>query len=439
MFFALLWATTASAAPYTSEPASLLFADRVDAFDAIEYDTGVLPSGSPLGVRFVISSRGTSDTEIPATSSLSWPEPLTQQVVGGTGVHDVSVVIEVAAQVTFDLWGIRGSYDVWSRSLRIEESASFDGLLLPGSPVPSVRVARDGELLASYSTEIDLGYDFRLEFDVDALPTMSSQFAGQRIEMGDAHIAHHTERAVHPVPAVGRGAIELRSGYVGELWSELHLLLRPRLALCDDYFGFCFDVARFNVPVELVDSVQERVFGKDWVRFPLPVIALQRAGHYFGEVTLEEPQIHVLEIANDGDLDLYVDLLVEGDLTFDVDADAVVIPPNDVELVEVSFRPDQPGEAQGLLTLISNDPETPEIVYNLSGAGVEPVQEPDPSDPDDPGTSSFAGDGGVPTLGSSACGCASTSGGSHGLALLVLGVMALCRRRRSLDVRAAAE
>ncbi len=151
----VLLATFGSAAPESSEPQDILYADRVDAFDAVERTWGPYPS-STLGVVFEISSKGATTTEIPATSTLWWPDPLTQEIEGGRGEHEANVVIELAARVSFDLWGIRGSYDVWSTTLRLDAKTTFNGLLLPGSPTPSVRVEKGGAVLARRSVALRL-------------------------------------------------------------------------------------------------------------------------------------------------------------------------------------------------------------------------------------------------------------------------------------------
>ena len=433
MMFILLLAI-AQAAPGASEPRSTTFTDRVDAFDAVERKVGPVPS-STLGVEFTVSSKGFTRTEIPASTTLSWPEPLTQAISGGTGKHDVDLNIELAARVVFDYWILRGSYDVWVHSIRMSGAAATQGLLLPGSPMPSVKVERSGAVLASRAVEIDLGGGFYLQFEADAIPRMSSRFTGLRVETGDAMITTHGERALHPIPEVGRSGIDLRHTYVGELHTTLDLLLRPRLALCDDYFGCFLTVARFDVPVALVDEFQIRSFGKDNLYFPLPVATLRRAGHAFGAVEVGDEARHVIEVRNDGDLALAVDVEVDGGASFDAVPPRLTIPPRGVGQVEVFYAPREEGEHLGHVALLSNDPATPELLFVVSGAGVvTPEPEPEPGDPGGGGGgSNLVDDGDVRQIGE--CGCASAPSGAAVALPLLLAVTTLLRRRRLVDVR----
>ena len=432
----VLLATFSSAAPESSEPQDILYADRVDAFDAVERTWGPYPS-STLGVVFEISSKGATTTEIPATSTLWWPDPLTQEIEGGRGEHEANVVIEVAARVAFDVWGIRGSYDVWSTTLRLDAKTTFNGLLLPGSPTPSVRVEKGGAVLARRSVAIDLGSDFWLEFEADATPWMASRFQGLQIEAGSAVFAYHDERALHDVPESFRSSLDLRTSYVGELYSELDVVFRPTLAICEGWTGYCYEIARFDVSIEIVDTREIRTFGKDQFNFPLPWLSLRRTAHYFGEIEVGDEVEHVIEVVNEGDLRLEVDVDLDGDAAFDVDPARIIVPPGDVRQLVVTYAPRDEGDHQGALVLLSTDPLTPEVTYTLTGGAVlppEPDPDPEPEpDPDDPGGGDgFVDDGDVPEL--TGCGCSAAPGGSWGVLPLALAVMTLLRRRRSLYV-----
>lgn len=439
MFSLLLIGLSAQASPYGSDPASVIFHDRVDAFNDVEREVERSTGGSwgSLGVRIALESRGYTDTLIPATSELEWPEPLSQTFIGAAGHHEVNVNLTVVAQITFSIFGVPGSYDVWSRSLELSARRDFHGLLLPGSSPSSVTAEDGGSVLASYSTEWPVGDEVYVWFDIDLAPRVTSSFSGHRIESGDAFFTHDDEVAVHPVPALSPRSLDLDTGYVGQLDSSLDAVVSPWVTVC--YYGFgwpaCYDIDT-DIPVNLVTLFDEREFGKGYLGFPLPILRIDQPGHYFGELYVGETESHQIPITNNGDLDLEVRVESDGHEAFGILDDLLVVRARETGFIRVDYSPREPGTHSSELILISNDPERPEVSFLLSGQAEEPPEpEPEPEpEPDDPGsdTSNFAGDSEV-DFGGRACGC-STASPSSGLVLaLFVGVMALLGRRRRMD------
>jgi MYXO-CTERM domain-containing protein len=434
----LLWvliAGVADAAPHTSQTQSVTFVDRVDAFDSVSRKFGPYPSSS-LGVEFTISSLGHTRTEIPASSHLVWPDALTQSFTGGAGKFDVDLKIDVAARVIVSMWGITGGYNIWNHTININTSSPLSGLMLPGSPSNSVSVTRSGDVLASYGTWLPISGDFGIEFYIDAVPSLFSKFSGIRIETGDAWVTYDAERALHDVPGGTRRALNVGATYVGELRSKLDLVLRPEFALCEGWLGFCYWVGPFDVPIAIVDDVEQRSFGKHSVSFPLPVLKLPREGHYFGEVGPGGERVYVLDVENDGDLRLELDMEIDGDPAFRVHPAMLNLQPRQTAQVQVTYNPTKMGGNQAALIFLSNDPLHPERVFSLSGDGVDgaPIEEPGEDDVDDPtvpGGNNFVGDGGVPELDGSGCGCSSaTSAGFAGWLVTLMGLFTVAARRR---------
>ncbi|TVQ90990.1 MAG: hypothetical protein EA397_10875 [Deltaproteobacteria bacterium] len=439
MISLLLLGLSAHAAPHGSETATLVFHDRVDAFDDVERELADSVGGSwgSVGFRIALESRGYTDTLLPATSDLTWPDPLSQTITGSSGHHEVNVNFTVVAQITFTLFGVPGSYDVWSRSLTLSGRSDFNGLLLPGSAPSSVTAQEGGAVLASYSTIWDPDPDLRIWFDIDVAPRVTSTFAGHRIESGDAFFTHPDEIALHPVPEIAPRSLNLDTGYVGQLNSVLDAVISPWVTAC--YYGayvpICLDLD-VDLPITLVNLLEDREFGKAYLRFPLPILRLDRNAYYFGEHEVGASESHQIAITNNGDLDLEVWTDLEGDSAFEVLQDRVVVDDRGTSFLEVTYTPRQAGTHEAELVLLTNDPEQPEVIYVLTGVAVDPPEpepEPEPEEPEESEQGNFV-DSGRSDFSARTCGCSTQAKGSSLGLIAILGVMALLGRRRRIDI-----
>jgi len=95
-----------------------------------------------------------------------------------------------------------------------------------------------------------------------------------------------------------------------------------------------------------------------------------------GEVLQQELEIHNV---GQGTLALQ-DVLVSG--AFEVVLDELSIPPGDSVTARLRFDPVTAFEHSGELSILSNDPDSPEVTASLSGVGVAPVLDLHPTDID---------------------------------------------------------
>jgi MYXO-CTERM domain-containing protein len=410
----------ALAGDYASEPQELLFSDRFDAFDAIEFDTGSVPSGSPLAVRFYLKSWGGSYAEMEAVSTLEWPDALAHHVEGvpGTGLFELDCDLELAAQVTFDIWGYKGAYDVWSTRLELEDEVDFDPLLLPARGQPSVEASADGAALDTYEVEIPLFAGLEIQVVIDLFPRAVGQLAGSYIETNGQVQSRADVSTVHEVPEDDPGLLEMSSTYVANVASSLAIVVRPELEICAPIIG-CFKVASFDIPVPLVDESAEERFG--WVDYahPLPALSAPITTHDFGDVDVDTLANLQLPLANIGRLDLEGWLRIEGDASFSVFPEYIQASEGNTDGTVITFSPSEPGVKTATLILESNDPSRPELRIPLAGNGwVEPTLD----DPDDPRR-----------LSGEVRGCGCTTGATPGGAAWAFGLVGLVllgRRRR---------
>ncbi|MFK7927582.1 MAG: MYXO-CTERM sorting domain-containing protein [Myxococcota bacterium] len=411
---------SATAQDYESEPRELLFEERFDAFDAIEFDTGDLPSGSPVAVRFYLWSKGGSSAEMEAISHITWPDSLTQHIEGvpGTGLLEVVCDLELAAQVTFDIWGYKGAYDVWRQELELEAETTFDPLLLDGDEPRSVSAKATGTGTEAYSTDIPLFAGLELRFNVQVYPQASAELSGSRIETGDTIITNSEVGAQHDLPEWDPGVLELSSVYVADVTASLEAVLQPQLELCAPIFG-CFRVARFDIPIPLVDETAEQRFSTVRYSHPLPSMEATVSSHDFGEVEVGTLANLQLPLTNVGQLDLEGWLRIEGDGAFTVFPEYIQASQDNTDGAVITFAPTTDGPIAATLVIESNDPARPELRIPMGGNGwVEP--ELDPDDPDNPRLSGEV----------RGCGCDSASSPTGGLAIFGLAGLLLGLRRR---------
>ncbi len=104
-----------------------------------------------------------------------------------------------------------------------------------------------------------------------------------------------------------------------------------------------------------------------------PVIIVEPEALDFGNTMVGESEDRMLTISNIGNIDLTVfDIsAVEGN-SFNVDFDEeVIIEPDASREITVSFAPDELGEYEDVLFIISDDPDDEEIEIPLAGIGVD--------------------------------------------------------------------
>lgn len=410
---------SALAGDYASEPQELLFAEDFDAFDAIEFDTGSLPSGSPLAIRFYLKSWGGSYAEMEAVSTLEWPDALTHHIEGvpGTGLFELACDLELAAQVTFDIWGYKGAYDVWNTRLELEDETEFDPLLLPGRRPERIEASADGNALDSYEIGLPLFAGIELNVVIDLFPRATGTLQGTRIETNDQVQSEADGATLHDVPEDDPGLLEMTSTYVANVGSKLEVVVRPQLEICAPIVG-CFDVAAFDIPIPLVNEAAETRFG--WVDYahPLPALDAPVTTHDFGDVDVDTLANLQLPLANVGRMDLEGWLRIEGDAAFSVYPEYIQASEGNTDGTVVTFAPTDAGIKTATLVIESNDPSRPDLRIPIAGNGwIEPVEE-------DPDAQRLSGE-------VRGCGCASDAAPAGAAwAFGLLGLLLLGRRRR---------
>lgn len=408
-------------------------------FDSFSYDTGWVPSGSPLQVRFAIAGGGETEIDLAGRSLVWWPAPLSIAVPGtpGTGRLSIDYGIEIVARVRFDVT-IAGTRYNWEgdipipgdipRDLRLAAMTGFDSMLLPPMLPRPVVIA---DTTSPIHFEVDItdsiipipGIGGGLA--VDITPQLEAAYQTTRIEIGDAMLPIISEGgstvATADEGATGFGAAkDVVITPVGELDYDGTVGLDFSLFL--SFPGGSRNLPLGSVDVPLVDLDREVAFEPQTVHVPLPDLRLEPRRVDFGEVELGASATQVLEIRNEGELELHVTPRDARDPFALVAPGPVIVPPRSSRSIELTFAPTELGPASAMLFIDSDDPDESIVIVRLEGTGIEGAIV----------DGGIGGDGGrgPRTSGGCACRATGTSTPTGGLAALALVSIAVVIRRR---------
>ena len=103
-----------------------------------------------------------------------------------------------------------------------------------------------------------------------------------------------------------------------------------------------------------------------------PVIVVDDTPIAFGELAVGLSDSQSLTIANDGEADLNVTLLILG-TGFQATTATIAVGGGSSVDVDITFAPEEGGDAVATLVVSSNDPEQASVLIDLSGTGVAPI------------------------------------------------------------------
>lgn len=411
---------------FTSEPADLVFADTLELFTFVSIDTGYLPSASsPLAMRFHVTPSGGVVTEMEAVSALEWPTAFKHslEAVPGEGWFGIDTHVDVDFEVQIDISVYSDTLSLWGTSFDIVEVETFDSLLLPGSPEYPLTVAYDQ---AGLIDPLEYGFDVvpgvvGLEFEVELVPQLASTLAGNRVEttLGSSSGAQTGEGSFVQLdpPAGNPGEVFLESTYFADLATAFTLVIRPS-ARVDSIVGD-FDLAQFDIPIDILTNSETRAFDPAVYLHPLPALGDLDESSDLGTVDVGDLANLQVPLSNLGALGLEGTAHIEGGDAFSVYPNYFYAEEDRTDGVVVTFAPLEDGEHLATLVLTTNDPVAPTIRIPLTGVGRALVTDVIPDPVDDPD-----GLSGEDVKG---CGCASPG---RAAGWLGLGLAALVLRRR---------
>lgn len=104
-----------------------------------------------------------------------------------------------------------------------------------------------------------------------------------------------------------------------------------------------------------------------------PDIRATPTSHDFGNVDVDESSTTTFTVTNNGDEDLLISDVVSSNRAFTTGgtlSPPQVLSPGSTKLVDVTFTPTADTAYSGTITLVSDDPDTPELAISVEGTGV---------------------------------------------------------------------
>lgn len=268
---ALLFPATA-AAQWNSAPFLCEHSAELLGVDDFEYDTGWIPSGSPIQVRFYAHAGNTVFVSMDGEGIYDWQTgEISFEGLPDGGWFDVDVGVDVSAQVQFDILGIQWTGDLIDPFLYgIFETVTFDPYLLVGNLDRPAII--DAVLPRETLADVPLGIDLLIasgNLHVEVGGHIHAELVGTSIT---AWAASDDERITVITEEGASGALPPDAPWTdfdtfGQLRThisaEFTLLLYPSVVL--EVLGQEFTLAEFEVPI---DTPPQDV---DWAFDPVPI------------------------------------------------------------------------------------------------------------------------------------------------------------------------
>ncbi len=417
--------TAQAAGTYSSTPQHVVLIDTANVFEAAEVDTGWLPSGSPLQVRFSILGEGGTDVVMEGDADLWWPTDLnlgfTPEVGSGELVADTW--LEATTAIKVDVFGLSWEEVIDNRSLNdVAGELDFDPFVLDDSTTNRVELVSTevGTELINYSLDIFAGVG--LTFTASLAPQAVIGFEGLGWQTADQYLS--SAWGTLTFAPLGQAMQEVVATFQASWDATLALILTPEIFLDAGWLG-SYSVVRFDVPITLSSSSFVQDFPSTTLSFPLPVMRTDLESYDFGDLQIGELRNLNLAVFNDGLLDLEGATAMTGSTYFSAYPNYFLAGSGQEDGMVVSFNPQTAGEFEASLLLTSNDPSTPTREILLVGRALEPEVEPEPDDTGGEGNAVIPSEVG-------GCGCsASRAGAGAWLALPALLALVSFRRRRA--------
>lgn len=265
------------------------------------------------------------------------------------------------------------------------------------------------------------------EFTVKAItkPTFTYKTAKVTLQGASAPITAVGGNAT--LPAVDGDYMEVMTSVEGEMDVQGTIDLEPYVSI-NQVLGHNISID-FGVPVAHVDYTtppQKVSFQAALVHIPLPNVKVPSEGVDLGSVKSGGTAMKTVTIKNTGEKAASL-TFKSSDSAFEVPAGQINVEPKGTYDLQVKFSPNDTGPASADITVMSNDPDSPEQVFKIGANGA------DVGGGDKNGDANLP-DGSKPDAGG--CGCKAAGGTSNmpswaGFGLLGLGALVFAKRRRN--------
>lgn len=432
--------------------APLSFTREVGLPFSFDIDTGWVPSGSPLQVRFVAALVGRTRVSAAGALRASWPAAMRLEALptagSGSLLSDYGVQLDARVRVDF------GAGARWEGSIpyvphvdfRVRGERAFDPWAWQPVTVSSSTARQHVADVALTDLLVRIpGISGGLSFDIQA--DLSTSYRSLRIDFGgDADPLTETIAAVQGAYTAGPTVTYLPQ-LQGRVTFSSRLHVFPSLYV--DFLGRRTMVDLLDLPLPIGPFDTDWNFDRATARLDLSDVVRDDVVVDFGRVTVGEMALDAIPLHTAGVVPVWFHAPMD-DVPFFYPTAERTVPPVSRGALPVGFRPSVAGRVERRIPLQTSDPDTPSWFVTLRGEGVEPPADvavldaaleaaPDaPSRPPGDAPAEAQSDARLPgqLTGDGACACSSAPGSSTGttrglLAALPVVLAALRRRART--------
>lgn len=442
----------------------LVYDKKVELPIAFDWDTGWIPDGSALQVRFYAKLPAFTQVKLQGGINTTWPQSLTMNAFGvrGKGSLEFDYGLQIGAKGKVEV-SVLGKDIKWEGDLPFVPKVDFH---VKGKEFFDPWAWDPGVLATGYTPKLTL---FTIDI-TDAIIPVPGVGGGVLLDVQGELGVHYQTENISIKPTNGTVSTKVNGPITGPdkdavhqwqqgAWGEylvhpegtvhyggvIHLL--PSFYI--EFLGkkFTIPVYDFQYPIDIAD--QAWVFDDQLIHVPLPDVRPPDDKRLTaGQTTLGEPVNIELKVKNIGEAVARLDAEVD-DPAFKLLDTFAEIDPGKEGLIRVRFSPKQVGTVKGKLTVKSNDPDLPSFAFDLDGEATAPPAIPDPTTaptstskpppkgsggsggtPADPGKGDLTGANGE-SGDSGGCGCRTAPASPAGLAAPALLFCALLLRRSS--------
>ncbi|MDB4928431.1 MAG: hypothetical protein JWM10_915 [Myxococcaceae bacterium] len=342
------------------------------------FDTGWVPSGSPVQVRIEAVLAGNTRVALDGALVGAWPEPmsLTAEPTAGGGTLSVDYGIVFRARARLDL-DVGVAPIRWEGNLPYLPMIDFRAMSASSfEPWAWSRASTRGTTMRQHLADVAItDAIIRIPgisggFTLDAAGEVEAGYRSTRLTFGAQ--ADPITQAMRRTQAmfIAGSFVEYQPVLEGVLDYTVGVRMYPGLYI--SLAGRRWTIGLPEIPVNVGPVGRDLRFDPSVARLGLPDIHSDVEVLDFGEVTLGESTERNVTLRNVGEGGGRL-LSVTGDGPFSAPASARPLPASSRSELVVTFMPVRPGPAQGTLVVNTNDPDNPRVRVTVRGVGVEPV------------------------------------------------------------------
>ncbi len=367
------------------ERASISVSKLVQNPNDFDYDTGWVPSNSPVQVRLVVSFEDNTDVALAGTLDSTWPDPITLTPNGTPGQGQISINdgFEVTMQARFTV-SVGGQTYSWTGNIPYVPNVNFIASATqnfnpwqwtgedPANATVIAQTATQRILQVSLTQSLIPIPGISGGVELDGSATYSAWYDTLRIAFDEMN-------GVSPIPLVDPNAasttllitpspsFDTNVFIHGEVTEQMTLHFIP--AFYFDILGDDFTLPLADLPLALPASNPiPWDFDPVAVHVPLPKVYLPKTEINVGTIPVGAATKESVVLTDMGEeiLEGTVDTLAP---MADIETAAFSISPQQSVTLELLLTPETAGPFDVLVRVASNDPLTPNAAFHVTGIG----------------------------------------------------------------------